>query len=251
MTLGKRKRPTRAFTPAPKPSQKKAVAKTIARPAAKKAAATKRAPRSLHDPKEARKFLAVRPGKPTRNLDCKTCKTKRVFVGSTQHRLQRKRAGDVASRKLVHVGVRCESGHEWNSRHPQAIAASRIADKEKVSIVEVIDGRIITPIGGFRAQRSREKAQGKQGAPLRELAPNNRPMIAPPHLHSNKEADLDTDEDTDPETGFDRSDRVEADGDEYLADLDDDDDPGVPDMSKESYAAGDHTHGRIGETRNE
>ena len=130
----------RPFSPAPKPSKAKTVAKSLAKkPAAKKA---------------AKKKTAAKP-KPNTGLMCRKCDSKDITVSSQL--VRRVREG----KRVNMANCRCANGHEFQSKHPDAIKASRLADREKVATVVAVYGVVAAPEGGFAAQRAREKAASR------------------------------------------------------------------------------------------
>lgn len=140
-----------AYTATLPPKKKKARAGATKPPAKKPAA--KKAPAKPAKKKTSKKPTAN--GKPNTGLMCRTCGTRDLIVSSQA--VRRIREG----KRILMANCRCKNGHEFQSRHPEAIKASREADKQKVATVTLLDGKIIEPHGGWAAARAREAEEKK------------------------------------------------------------------------------------------
>jgi hypothetical protein len=138
---------------------------TVRRDAAKSATKSKTPAKKAATKKVAVKKTA-RP-KPNARLYCRTCKTKTVDVSSQI--INRIREG----KRVRMVNCRCVNGDEFQSMHPDALKGSRLADREQVSTIRLVNGEPETPFGGFALQRKREKEDRKSGTPTSGIGNDN------------------------------------------------------------------------------
>jgi len=59
-------------------------------------------------------------------LRCHKCNSRDITVSGAQQMLS------VGGKKMLHARVTCAQGHEWYSRHPEALKLSRQVDKNRV-----------------------------------------------------------------------------------------------------------------------